>query len=191
MEYFNKALMTLTDGKWWDYLSDSMPEDVKNELCHAIDLAEQAMRCGSLGGNPLQYQNELYRAKVQDTDDWIIGFYFFHNWYLNGEITDVSHYIKPSICADSWTIRPDTLGKAIGKLDINGKLIFSGDIVKFYNNASQPDDYITCVIEWETEKFRWCIYAIEENKRFSISPTGKYEVIGNVVDNPDLIEITV
>lgn len=189
MEYFNKALMTLTNGKWWDYLPDSMPEDVKDELIHAIDLAEQAMRCRSLGGNPLQYQHELYRAKVVDTDEWISGFYFFHNWYLNGEITDVSHYIKPNAGGDAWTVRPETLGKAIGKLDVSGKMIFSGDVVKFYNNSSEPEDFITCVIEWEAERFRWCIYDIEQEKRFFISPTGKYEVIGNVVESPDLMNI--
>ena len=108
-----------------------------------------------------------------------------------GWLHAINYYITDYTSGEFLDIEPETIGKAIGKQDIAGRMIFSGDIVKFFNNASQPDDYITCVIEWEAEKFRWCIYAIEEKKRFFISPTGKYEVIGNVVDNPNLIKITV
>lgn len=39
-----EAILILNDGSWWNYLPDCLPEDVRDELCEAIDFAELQIR---------------------------------------------------------------------------------------------------------------------------------------------------
>lgn len=39
-----EAIHILNDGSWWNYLPDCLPEDVRDELCEAIDFAELQIR---------------------------------------------------------------------------------------------------------------------------------------------------
>ena len=75
----------------------------------------------------------------------------------------------------------------IGKLDKNGKKIFHGDVVKHYYNSCDTNAYNVVVIEWDEKKFRWCKRDLVTEERYEIWDTCILEVIGNIHDNPELV----
>lgn len=92
-------------------------------------------------------------------------------------------------------INPETLGQFTGLTNKNGVKIFEGDIVRYddssYNAYCTPK---TGVIVWG--KFGWmlkyteydsvCYYSVGSDDFFE----AKSEIIGNIHDNPELLEET-
>ncbi len=123
----------------------------------------------------------LFRGKQIGNGEWVEGFYYKAKWCIADEI--LSHYItvphpecngQPS---DHFMVRPETVGQYTGLTDKNGKKIFEGDIVKIGSFMPGADDWV-CVIEWD--------YALFEEYKYVWNT--KCEVIGNIHDNPELLE---
>lgn len=74
----------------------------------------------------------------------------------------------------------DTVGQFTGLTDKNGKKIFEGDIVKYKNNSPCKIDYIDSqfVMMWKN------FY-----RNFERVYDDEIEVIGNIYDNPELLEV--
>ena len=101
---------------------------------------------------------------------------------------------------DLWdTVEPHTVGQYTGLTDKNGKKIFEGDIVHYlyepgkgYWNSDQLS-----VIEWNSTGFY--MRGIMGTNKYACSsgwlvstPHGDgrcFEVIGNIHDNPELLEV--
>lgn len=77
-------------------------------------------------------------------------------------------------------VDPETVGQYIGLTDKNGKKIFEGDIVKYKNNSPCKIDYIDSqfVMMWKN------FY-----RNFEQVYDDEIEVIGNIYDNPELLEV--
>lgn len=82
-----------------------------------------------------------------------------------------------------------SIGQFTGFHDQNGKEIYEGDILRFYDNNKE---YV-CVVGWNNEVGAWCI-RFKGEEYFGIRPLGewifeyKIEVIGNIYDNKELLE---
>lgn len=110
-----------------------------------------------------------------------------------------------------WHINPETVGQYTGLLDKNGKKIFEGDILKCHDN---PKDLVKVVfgefgvVDTDTEcpvdtVIGWHYEVIPTDELSTVEPfclsmplTKSYieychmEVIGNVHDNPELLEVS-
>ena len=87
--------------------------------------------------------------------------------------------------ADIWVI-PETVGQYTGLTDKNGTKIFEGDILKFAYNAKDKEPKFYS-IEWKED--RACFgYAETADKMIEID-CFHCEVIGNIHDNPELLEV--
>jgi hypothetical protein len=79
---------------------------------------------------------------------------------------------------------PETIGQYTGLEDSNGKMIFEGDIIKADTHF---DREIICKIIWRNE---YSCYQAEQlgGVEDFINAFSRYEVIGNIFDNPELLE---
>ena len=150
----------------------------------------------------------LFKAKRLDTHDWILGFLSMHK---TGK-----YFIRPigGSASSSEEVEKNTICQCTGLKDKNGKLIWENDIVDFlvhkgivkYECGSFGIAYREC-IDWEEIESNICpvtgcdnaLYACENDNFISLweiywnfndedNSVNTVEVIGNIFDNPDLLE---
>ena len=111
----------------------------------------------------------LYRGKTYN-GVWATGFPLISD---DREIA----YIANLFCYNE-RIKPETLGRYTGITDKNGKRVFVGDILK------DNDGKFCLVVEEETR-----IVLKKQDKRVTTwKYTHKKEIVGNIHDNPELLE---
>ena len=128
----------------------------------------------------------LFKAKRRDNQEWIIGYYCKYG--------DNHCIIEPTEfgIAKGVGIIPETLGQFTGLTDKNGKRIWENDIVKtkFGRLCKMIWRQTQCFVGWD---FVVCDFDFGVND-FSKPPSGwdlylpeNLEVIGNPIDNPELL----
>ena len=134
----------------------------------------------------------LFRGKTYE-DEWAQGTYY-HQKEFYGDETDF-HYIiescdqlEDNIMNFSGVI-PETIGQYTGLTDKNGTKIFEGDICQI-KGISYIDE-TPFVVEWNSEYSGWFwrdvnIAAATDTITADITKNAK--VIGNIHDNPELLE---
>ena len=137
----------------------------------------------------------LFRGKRVDNGKWITGYYFhYETCHEHFIITDMS-YDMP----DMEQVIPETVGEYTGLKDKNGKKIFEGDIVKLTDKSFNYE--WKAVVEFGNPNgdytWGWQLKPIGKAKNVStdilcwveMEETGAFcEVIGNIHDNPELLQ---
>lgn len=130
----------------------------------------------------------LFRGKRIDNGEWVEGFYCQRKEKILGGIKTRHMILVPD--ADSYSgarwidVNPTTVGQYTGLTDKNGKKIFEGDVVKgFY----KPTDKLVCgSVKYENHLARMLI--LNRGVCAGLSHCHHVEVIGNIHDNPELLE---
>ena len=129
-----------------------------------------------------------FRGKRIDNGEWVYGYYFIEERDIEDGIIwrDIpqiqqrygDHY-------QYFDVIPETIGQYTGLIDKNGREIYEGDIVRI-------DDLGIGIVDYEEgrfamrrreERFCWPVYC-----RIDHSPFVP-EVIGNIYENPELLEV--
>ena len=131
----------------------------------------------------------LFRGKCGYNNEWVEGFYYQAKLYRSDK--ELCHYItiphpesdgQPS---DHIMVHSETVGQFTGLTDKNGKRIFEGDIAK---NEYEDRNYQYFKIFYNEKTLQWEVmnkYGMRGNLHNVI---GNMEVIGNIHDNPELLE---
>jgi uncharacterized phage protein (TIGR01671 family) len=138
----------------------------------------------------------LFRAKRVKDGKWVEGFYSYRAF--EGKLDHI--IFQPAIAEYDYTewgylVDPTTVGQYTG-LTANGKKIFEGDIVEWIsedNNGSNITSRYT--IEWRDDDtaLGWHLkstegYPYDECSALTRTEATELEVIGNIHDNPELLE---
>ena len=130
-----------------------------------------------------------FRAKRTDTGEWVYG-----DLLQDGDLSFIVGSLKEFMDTpvNECLVKPDTVGQYTGLKDSDGKEIYEGDIVKtplldpiFGDILSDAFDNVA--ISFHNGSFVVAYY----NGRHKIYLQDLYdeiEVIGNIHDNPELLE---
>lgn len=128
----------------------------------------------------------LFRGKTIVTGRWIEGL-LWKKKYDSNKIF-ISYFPDKDDNEDALVVDPETVGQFTGMTDKNGKEIFEGDVVAFTRvNA----------LGWNTHRVGEVRYYDELPIFYIMASTGdawdwvdceNIEVIGNIFDNPELME---
>ena len=112
----------------------------------------------------------LFKAKRLDNGEWVQG-YLYGIWekkyILWGMTNDIPNLVE---------VDPSTICQCTGLKDKNGKLIWENDIMKYQWDGKTRID----VVKYESPMFSY-----KNVIRLSLYQD---EVIGNIFDNPELLE---
>lgn len=134
----------------------------------------------------------LFRGKRVDNGEWVFGSYVFEPRRKGAfgqtisELDRERHYIVSKKNYEFWEVLPETVGQYTGLTDENGKKIFEGDIV----SSNKRKTWIGRGKVWFGNGAFWCgerewakllrMVCLEDEQAV---------VIGNVHDNPELLEV--
>lgn len=132
----------------------------------------------------------LFRGKRIDNGEWVTGGISDDHQINKAVIMRMSN--RPKFI--EFDVVQSTLGQCTGLRDKNGKLIFEGDLLK--NNLREIFSVDYCV-EWGAYRLLCHIYKDKDGSLIEVSGGAKaldkkralnFEVIGNIHDNPELLE---
>ena len=126
----------------------------------------------------------LYKAKRLDNGEWVQG-YLFGIWekryILWGMTNDIPNMIE---------VDPTTICQCTGLKDKNGKLIWENDVVGFWDTYSTENGQaeMDCIgkVVWDDETISFQVTNRLSAESYEV--LDECSVIGNIFDNPELLE---
>ena len=121
----------------------------------------------------------LFRGKRTDNGDWVDGYLAAYDLICPNYPEDTSNatgdYYGQTPYVGFVEVDPSTVGQYTGLKDKNGKRIFEGDILSL--QTGRPH-----VVRFKNGAF------ILEDSAIPMSFAIKFEIIGNIHDNPELLK---
>lgn len=159
----------------------------------------------------------IFKGKRKDNSEWVEG-YLFDDGMVDSKRMFIGSLViteHKGLGEDVWDIGhafyevlPETVGQYTGLTDKNGKKIFEGDIVRTQPYSDRPyskkqkfKSHIG-IVRYEVRHFKNSLYEQDYEAKWNVyikdydgyfcydwSPFFKCEVIGNIHDNPELLEV--
>lgn len=128
----------------------------------------------------------LFKAKVKDNGKWVEGYYIKRYDLLGNEEHLIFHADSYKVweCAE---IDPETLCEFTGLCDKNGKRIWENDVVWLVCDGKE---HIYQIV-WDNSELDFKATKGEENYGTNyeyLLCCDEIEVIGNIFDNPELLQ---
>lgn len=129
----------------------------------------------------------MFRAQELVDKCWIFG------WFTRAAGWDATCEIRPAYAADGEMVEvdPDTVGQYTGITDKNGCHIYEGDIIR----AVLPETVACREYVWPlmAVAFHEGAFGVWQSQREftplrSFSSRVEFEIVGNIHDNPDMME---
>lgn len=120
----------------------------------------------------------LFRGKRTDNGEWVYGTPIL---YPDGNVVMCRSFKR------NHNVSSKTVGQFTGLYDKNGRRIFEGDIVNFYNGDGEFSPY---EVRWQDSGFS----VLMNGNTDLFDELDDYfsrhcEIIGNIYDNPELLEV--
>ena len=131
----------------------------------------------------------LFKAKRADNGEWVEGFYFeFKGETYIAEMRQTfmtTYYTEESVVdfnMRAYEVEAETICQYTGLTDKNGRKIWENDIIRCGRNI---------IVTWDEHFASWCLtgkgWLCKHFFGESQNPED-CEVVGNIFDNPDLLE---
>ena len=141
----------------------------------------------------------LFKAKRKNDGEWVEGYYCKINettYCVKEEPVPTHHYILQETMTDwglpnrflQFEIDPDTNCQYTGGRDKYHTKIWENDICKVNTqNIDEEDGYF--VVQWDAETLRFVLTGNGLVFDFDNLRMEQVEVVGNIFDNPELLEV--
>ena len=136
----------------------------------------------------------LFRGKRVENGEWVYGAYYGLCRITNKDGGfEYEHLMHQSNNEPLYMVDPETVGEYTGLTDKNGKRIFEGDIVRY-----RPEYWcepLQSVVEYYADKWNYPAFDLKDHDyegnglQFAHEEGVWLEVIGNIHDNPELLEV--
>ena len=140
----------------------------------------------------------MFRGKdLQEQNGWMYGFFYKSDFNKRERESGKATLIFTPNCDtfiycpeyhNSWMVKPETVGQYTGLRDKNGTRIFEGDIVKYktlgLSKLRIEKRERRSVVKYNAP----CFSPFESDLYEDYVMPEKAEVIGNIHDNPELLE---
>ena len=141
------------------------------------------------GERRIMMQREIkFRGKRLDNGEWVYGYYYTQIITHAGNRKSRDHFMRTEQNI-RYEVDPDTVGQYTGLKDKNGKEIYEGDVC----NCREYECFFG-KIKWSNDEatFLFCIVCdgggYEEEWLYEYADA--LEVIGNIYENPELLEVS-
>ena len=138
----------------------------------------------------------LFKAKRVDNGEWVIGYY----GVIGERNVIIEKYAENYYCPDTCESRhgnqihevnSKTICQCTGLKDKNGKLIWENDIVGFWDTYSTENGQaeMGCIgkVVWDDETISFQVTNRLSAESYEV--LDECSVIGNIFDNPELLEV--
>ena len=131
----------------------------------------------------------LFRGKRIGSNEWVYGN------FVRGCLEEYAYIVEfgnKELCRNYVDVIPKTVGQYTGLTDKNGKKIFEGDIGRYKqtDGAKINGKPIICIgkVVYNEKTASFAVDSKDEigAKNYDYFPIKKFEIIGNIHDNPEL-----
>lgn len=127
----------------------------------------------------------LFKAKRTNNGEWVEGSLIV---YHDGDSYICCDCDEPDTL-NKYKVDPETVCQYTGLTDRNGQKIWENDICIIHSsNIDEEDGYFT--VEWDDDGARIVLNGNSLTVDFDNFYGHECEVIGNIFDNPDLLEVS-
>ena len=129
----------------------------------------------------------LCRAKRTDNGEWVEGTLLHKSSSFSVECDEYYIFdgIETSSNDDLYLVDPTTICQCTGLKDKNGKLIWENDIVK-HDFGKEQIGVQLAIVKYDS---KYACYQIKPIFDWMYCDKSDCEVIGNIFDNPELLEV--
>ena len=140
----------------------------------------------------------IFRGKRTENGEWVTGSYLYCENEAYICIKSKAQHDEKFHIGPLFSVDPSTVGQYTGLTDRNGNRIFEGDILKIALKMDGLGMYYAPAIEYPAnvivkwDMCAWMWEVIGQEKYYISFPNAwchyEFEVIGNIHDNPELLE---
>lgn len=131
----------------------------------------------------------LFKAKRKDNGEWVEGYYTEcrGETFIGIDTSSMFEIFCPPVIR--WfKVNSETLCQFTGLYDKNRKRIWENDILMAHLDESYPEDVTYETVEWGVDG--WVTHEAGSTDREYLDEfdTEYFEVVGNIFDNPELLQ---